>query len=145
MYNDSREYLNNSIRAYVNANSTLDKFFAFKLIVISMVIAVDALIEHIEGMPDTPFLNYYEESSFFLPLVAYEQRINDLIFIEEKGMISPDYEFSRRFRKALDSLKVASGLRSLLALNIKEYINEAQFFISDIQRIVEKKEIIRQG
>ncbi|MHA1971750.1 MAG: hypothetical protein ACTSW1_02085 [Candidatus Hodarchaeales archaeon] len=139
IFDDSRGYLNNSIRTYVNANSTLDKFFAFKLIVISMVIAVDALIEYVEGMPDTPSSNYYEESSFFLPLVAYEQRVSDLIFMEEKRLVPPEYEFSLRFRKALDSLKIATGLRSLLALNIKDFINEAQFFISDIQGIVEGK------
>ena len=45
----------------------------------------------------------------------------DLIFIEEEGLVSSEYEFSRRFRKALDSLKIASALRSLLALNIKDW------------------------
>ena len=60
--------------------------------------------------------------------------------LEEKDLFPPQFEFSRRLRKALDTLRVIHGrysLRTLLAVNIKEFINEAQFFILNIQTLVE--------
>ncbi|MFX1537165.1 MAG: hypothetical protein ACFFDI_23390 [Promethearchaeota archaeon] len=141
VFDDSYTYLNSSIRTYVNATSTLDKLFAVKLIVLSMIVAADTLIEKLGRLSDTSFQSYLEESSLFLPIAAYEQRITDLSLLEEKGLISPVFELSRRLRKALDTLKVIHGqysLRSLLAINIKEFINDSQFFILDIQRHIEE-------
>jgi hypothetical protein len=109
-----------------------------------MIVAADTLIEKLGRLSDTSFQSYLEESSLFLPIAAYEQRITDLSLLEEKGLVSPVFEFSRRLRKALDTLKVIHGqysLRSLLAINIKEFINDSQFFILDIQRLVEKKQL----
>lgn len=106
-----------------------------------MIVAADILIEKLGRVSDTPFQSYLEESSLFLPIAAYEQRITDLSSLEEKDLIPPVFEFSRRLRIALDTLKVIHGqysLRSLLAINIKEFINDSQFFILDIQTLVEK-------
>ena len=106
-----------------------------------MIVATDILIEKLGRLSDTPFLGYLEESSLFLPMAAYEQRITDLSLLEEKGLIPSSFEFSRRLRTALDTLKIIHGqysLRSLLAINIKEFINESQFFILDIQSLAEK-------
>ncbi len=141
VFDDSYTYLNSSIRTYVNAKSTLDKLFAVKMIVLSMVVAADTLIEKLGRLTDTPFQSYMEESSLFLPMAAYEQRITDLCLLEESELIPSQFEFSRRLRTALDTLKVIHGqysLRSLLAINIKKFINESQFFIIDIQSFVEK-------
>jgi hypothetical protein len=125
----------------VNAKSTLDKLFAVKLIVLSMIVSADTLIEKLGRSSDTPFQSHVEESSLFLPMAAYEQRIIDICLLEEKDLVPSQFEFSRRLRTALDTLKVIHGqysLRSLLAINIKEFINESQFFIIDIQSLVEK-------
>jgi hypothetical protein len=124
----------------------MDKLFAIKLVVLSMIVAVDKLLEyteHIEEIRDTPFLTHLEDSSFFLPTAAYDQRIVDLCVLEEKKSISPHYEFSRRLKKSLEILRIIhgeKGLRSLLAVNIKEFINEALFFIIDIQLVVNNLE-----
>jgi len=107
-----------------------------------MIVAADTLIEKKGRLSNTPFLGYMEESSLFLPVAAYEQRITDLSLLEERNLIPPEFEFSRRLRIALDTLKVIHGqysLRSLLAINIKEFINNSQFFIIDIQSLAEKK------
>ena len=139
-FEEAYSYLNSSIRTYVNATSTLDKLFAIKLVVLCMIVATDALMENFEETTNTPFHGYLEESSFFLPVAAYEQRIAELSNLENAGIIPTGFEFSRRLRTALDTLKVAYGafgLRSLLAINIKEFINESQFFVMDIEILVE--------
>ncbi len=126
---------------YVNATSTQDKLFALKLVVLSMIVAADILIEKLDRISDTPFQSHLEESSFFLPMAVYEQRITELCLLEERNLYPPQFEFSRRLRKALDTLRVIHGqysLRTLLAVNIKEFINEAQFFILNIQILVEE-------
>lgn len=141
VFDDSHTYLNSSIRTYVNAASTLDKLFAVKLVVLSMIVAADVLIGKLGKTNDTPFQSHLEESSLFLPMAAYEQRLTELCLLEEKNIIPSQLEFSRRLRKALDTLRVIHGpysLRSLLAINIKEFINESQFFILDIQTLVEE-------
>jgi len=105
-----------------------------------MIVATDALMESVEKTTDTPFHGHLEESSFFLPIAAYEQRMADLSHLEDTGIIPEKYQFSRRLRRALDLLKVAYGnygLRSLLAINIKEFINDSQFFVLDIEILVE--------
>ena len=142
VFDDAWDYLNLSIRTYVNATNAMHKLFALKTIVISMVIASDNLLEHFEEFPEIKFQGYIEESSFFLPVEAYEQRVNDLAFLEEKLEIEPAFECSRRLRRALDTLKIAYGqygLRSLLVINIKDFINDAQFFIQDIQELIKRK------
>ncbi|WP_455142789.1 hypothetical protein [Candidatus Hodarchaeum mangrovi] len=139
---DAWDYLNLSIRTYVNATNTMHKLFALKTIVISMIIATDNLLTHYRDFPEARFQGYIEESSFFLPIEAYEQRVNDLIFLEETFKINPAFECSRRLRRAIDTLKIAYGhfgLRSLLIINIKDFINDAQFFIQDIQELIKKK------
>jgi hypothetical protein len=143
VFEEAREFLNSSIRTYVSATSTLDKLFAVKLVVISMIVATDALIETIGHLgKDTPFHSYIEESSFFLPMAAYDQRIADIILLEEKNIIPLELELSLRLRRTLDTFKVTYGkygLKTLLAIDIKQYINETQFFIIDIQELVKKK------
>ena len=143
IFNEAKGYLNSSIRVYVNATSTLDKLFALKLVVLSMIVATDILAEKIGDLiADAPFHGQFEDSSFFLPMAAYEQRIDDLQFLEETKVISKKFELSRRLRTALDTLKIAYGeygFRNLLAIDIKQFINNSQFFIIDIQEIIEKK------
>jgi hypothetical protein len=142
VFDDAHGFLNSSIRAYVNATKTIDKLFAFKLVVLSMIVAVDRLIENIGSGTDTPFKTHIEDSSFFIPMAAYEQRMRELMLLEEKKQLPSDLELSQRLQKALDILKVVYekyGLRPLLAVNIKEFINESQFFILDIQNLVESK------
>lgn len=127
---------------YVNATSTHDKLFALKLVTLSMIVAADILIEKLDRISDTPFQSHLEESSFFFPMAAYEQRITELYLLEESNLCPPQLEFSRRLRKALDTLRVIHGqygLRTLLVVNIKEFINEAQFFILNIQKLVEER------
>lgn len=145
VFDDAHEYLNSSIRTYVNATKTIDKLFAIKLIVLSMIVAVDKLVETAGKGEDTPFKSQLEDSSFFLPIAAYEQRMTDLSKLESKNYFSSDLELSRRLLKAIEVLKIVYGrnsLRSLLAVNIKEFINESQFFILDIQNLVEEKKTI---
>lgn len=144
VFDDSHSYLNSSIRTYVNAKTTLDKLFAIKLVVLSMIVIVDKLIEKTGKTLDTSFHGHFEESNLFLPMAAYDQRCNELTSLEEKEVIPSKLEFSRRLRKALDVMKVIHGeysLRSLLAVNIKEFINDALFFILDIQMVLEEKMI----
>jgi len=144
IFDEAKGYLNSSIRAYVNATSTLDKLFAIKLVVLSMIVAADILAEKIGDLiDDAPFHGQFEDSSFFLPMAAYEQRIDDLQFLEETKVIPKKFELSRRLRKALDTLKIAYGeygFRNLLAIDIKQFINDSQFFIIDLQEIIENKE-----
>lgn len=143
IFDEAKGYLNSSIRVYVNATSTLDKLFALKLVVLSMIVATDILAEKIGDLiADAPFHGQFEDSSFFLPMAAYEQRIDDLQFLEETTVIPKKFELSRRLRTALDTLKIAYGeygFRNLLAIDIKQFINNSQFFIIDIQEIIEKK------
>ena len=143
IFDEAKGYLNSSIRAYVNATSTLDKLFSLKLVVLSMIVATDILAEKIGDLiADAPFHGQFEDSSFFLPMAAYEQRIDDLQFLEETTVIPKKFELSRRLRTALDTLKIAYGeygFRNLLAIDIKQFINNSQFFIIDIQEIIEKK------
>ncbi|MHA2075539.1 MAG: hypothetical protein ACW97X_13040 [Candidatus Hodarchaeales archaeon] len=142
VFEEARGFLNSSIRTYVGATSTLDKLFAVKLVMLSMIVATDALIENIGNLSkDTPFKSSFEESNFFFPMVAYDQRIADIISLEEKNLIPSKLELSRRLRKTLDTFKVVCGeygLKTLLAIDIKQYINDSQFFIIDIQELVEK-------
>ena len=144
IFDEAKGYLNSSIRVYVNATSTLDKLFAIKLVVLSMIVAADILAEKIGDLiDDAPFHGQFEDSSFFLPMAAYEQRIDDLQFLEETKVIPKKFELSRRLRKALDTLKIAYGeygFRNLLAIDIKQFINDSQFFIIDLQEIIENKE-----
>jgi len=144
IFDEAKGYLSSSIRAYVNATSTLDKLFAIKLVVLSMIVAADILAEKIGDLiDDAPFHGQFEDSSFFLPMAAYEQRIDDLQFLEETKVIPKKFELSRRLRKALDTLKIAYGeygFRNLLAIDIKQFINDSQFFIIDLQEIIENKE-----
>lgn len=142
IFDDAHGYLNSSIRTYVNATKTIDKLFAFKLVVLSMIVAVDRLIENMGTNSDTPFKTHIEDSSFFIPMAAYEQRMRELMILEEKNKLPSELELSQRLNKALDILKVVFekyGLRPLLAVNIKEFINESQFFILDIKTFIEKK------
>lgn len=143
IFDEAKGYLNSSIRVYVNATSTLDKLFSLKLVVLSMIVATDILAEKIGDLiEDAPFHGQFEDSSFFLPMAAYEQRIDDLQFLEETKVIPKKFELSRRLRTALDTLKIAYGeygFRNLLAIDMKQFINNSQFFIIDIQEIIEKK------
>jgi hypothetical protein len=142
IFDDAHGYLNSSIRTYVNATKTLDKLFAIKLIVLSMIVAVDKLVETVGRGEDTPFKSHLEDSSFFLPIAAYEQRMTDLSKLESNNCFPSELELPRRLLKAIEVLKIVYGrnsLRSLLAVNIKEFINESQFFILDIQSLVEEK------
>ncbi|MHA1443945.1 MAG: hypothetical protein ACTSR4_04270 [Candidatus Hodarchaeales archaeon] len=141
VFEDAHQYLNSSIRTYVNATSTLDKLFAVKLIVLSMVIAADVLIEKMGSSSDTSFHGHLEDSDFFLPMAAYEKRITDLQIIETGHLNLVDPELSLRMHKSIETLKFVYGkygFRTLLSLNLKEFINDALFFILDIQEIVEK-------
>jgi hypothetical protein len=107
-----------------------------------MIVAVDRLIENMGTNSDTPFKTHIEDSSFFIPIAAYEQRMRELMILEEENKLPSELELSQRLQKALDILKVVFtkyGLRPLLAVNIKEFINESQFFILDIKNFVEKK------
>jgi hypothetical protein len=139
---DAKRYLNSAIRTYVNATKTFDKYFAIKLIVLSMIVAVDALVTvtnqrfGLEGR-FTPF----EDSSFFLPLAAYEQRYRELIRLEEEEFYPRELELSRRLMKSRDVLKIVygrTGLYSLLSVNLKEFINETQYFLLEIQDLLEE-------
>ena len=140
VFADAHGYLNSSIRTYVNATKTLDKLFAIKLLVLSMIVSADKLIESLGKGADTPFTGQVEESSFFLPMAAYEQRLVELCDLEENNIVSAELQLSLRLRKALDILKIVYeryGLRQLLAVNIKDVINDSFFFILDIQQLVE--------
>jgi len=142
VFEDAHQYLNSSIRTYVNATSTMDKLFAIKLIVLSMVIAADVLIEKKGSSTDTPFHGHLEDSDFFLPMAAYEKRIKELQIMETDSVIIADLELSLRMHKSIETLKFVYGkfgFRLLLSLNLKEFINNALFFILDIQKIVEEK------
>jgi hypothetical protein len=141
VFDDAHLYLNSSIRTYVNATSTLDKFFAIKLIVLSQVLATDALIEKMGSCTDTPFHGHLEDSDFFLPMAAYEKRITELQIIETDLPNVGNLELSLRMHKSIETLKFVYGkygFRTLLSLNLKEFINNALFFIIDIQKIVEE-------
>jgi len=141
VFEDAHQYLNSAIRTYVNATSTLDKLFAVKLIVLSMVIAADVIIDKMGSCTDTPFHGHLEDSDFFLPMAAYEKRITELQIIETDTLKIGDLELSLRMHKSIETLKFVYGkygFRTLLSLNLKEFINNALFFILDIQEIVEK-------
>ena len=102
VFEDAHQYLNSSIRTYVNATSTLDKLFAIKLIVLSMVLAADTLIEKLGSGTDTPFHGHLEDSDFFLPMAAYEKRIIELQEIETKVLKLDDHELSSRMHNSID-------------------------------------------
>ncbi len=141
VFEDAHQYLNSSIRTYVNATSTLDKLFAVKLIVLSMILAADALIEKKGSSTDTPFHGHLEDSDFFLPMAAYEKRVTELQIIETDALNLGDLELSLRMHKSIETLKCVYGkygFSTLLSLNLKECINNALFFILDIQKIVEE-------
>jgi hypothetical protein len=140
VFEDAHSYLNSSIRVYVNATSTLDKLFAIKLVVLSMIIAVDALVEKIGVSGNITFQGHLEDSNFFLPMAAYEQRIVELHSLEESNSEIKDLSLTIRLQNAIDTLKFVygkHGFRSLLSLNIKKFINNALFFILEIKELVE--------
>ena len=142
VFDDAHQYLNSSIRTYVNATSTLDKLFAIKLVVLSMVLAADALIENFGSSTDTSFHGHLEDSDFFLPMAAYEKRITELQIIESKTLNLGNHKLSSRMHNSIETLKFVYGkygFRTLLAINIKEFINNALFFILEIQEIIEEK------
>ena len=138
VFDDAHSYLNSSIRVYVNATSTLDKLFAIKLIVLSMIIAADALIES-GSFSDFSFKGHLEDSDFFLPVAAYEQRIKEIQILENNNSWINDPPWSIRLQEAIDTLKFVygkQGFHTLLSLNLKEFINNALFFILEIQQTV---------
>ncbi len=140
VFEDAHGYLNSAIRVYVNATTTLDKLFAVKLVVLSMIIAVDALMETVGTSSNTPFQSHLEDSNFFLPMAAYEQRVTELQMLEENNSQIKDLSLTIRLQKSIDTLKFVYGkygFRSLLSLNIKEFINNALFFILEIKEVVE--------
>lgn len=106
-----------------------------------MIVAVDVLVTSINktlGLEGS--FTPYEDSSFFLPLAAYEQRYGELIRLEEEQLYPRELELSRRLLKALDLLKIVyggSGLHSLLSVNLKDFINETQFFLFEIQELLD--------
>jgi hypothetical protein len=107
-----------------------------------MVIAADTLIEKLGSGTDTPFHGHLEDSDFFLPMAAYEKRITELQEIETKVLNLDNHELSSRMHKSIETLKFVYGkygFRTLLSLNLKEFINGALFFILDIQEIIEEK------
>ncbi len=140
VFEDAHGYLNSSIRVYVNATSTLDKLFAIKLVVLSMIIAVDALVEKIGTSGNITFQSHLEDSNFFLPMAAYEQRVVELQSLEESNSQVKELSLSVRLQNSIDTLKFVygkHGFRSLLSLNIKEFINNALFFILEVKELVE--------
>lgn len=140
VFEDAHGYLNSSIRVYVNATTTLDKLFAVKLVVLSMIIAVDALMEVVGAKSNTSFQSHFEDSNFFLPLAAYEQRITELQLLEEQNSQIKDLSLAIRLQQSIHTLKFVygkHGFRSLLSLNIKDFINNAMFFILEIKELVE--------
>ena len=107
-----------------------------------MVIAADVLIEIFGSSTDTSFHGHLEDSDFFLPMAAYEKRIAELQAIETKYSELDNHELSSRMHKSIETLKFVYGkygFRTLLALNIKEFINTALFFILEIQELIEEK------
>ena len=140
MFEDAHGYLNSSIRVYVNATTTLDKLFAIKLVVLSKIIAVDALMEKMGSNSDTPFHGHLEDSNFFLPMAAYEQRVAELHSLEESNSQLRELSLAISLQRSIDTLKFVygkHGFRSLLSLNLKEFINNALFFILEIKQLVE--------
>ncbi len=140
VFEDAHGYLNSSIRVYVNATTTLDKLFAIKLVVLSMIIAVDALMEKIGTDSNTSFQSHLEDSNFFLPMAAYEQRVSELHSLENSNSKIKELSLTIRLQKSIDTLKFVygkHGFKSLLSLNIKEFINSALFFILEIKELVE--------
>ena len=143
VFEDAHEYLNNSIRVYTNATSTIDKLFAVKLFILSMIVAADALIEIMGKGSDTPFQGYLEDSNFFLPIAAYEQRIKEIYILEGKNEWNNNPSWAIRLQNSIETLKFVygkQGFRMLLSLNLKEFINNALYFIIEIQKTVEEIE-----
>ena len=139
IFEDAHGYLNSSIRVYVNASSTLDKLFAIKLVVLSQIVTIDALISEIGSSSDTPFQGHIEDSTFFLPMAAYEQRIHELQSLEEKNPEIGKQKLAMRLHHSIEILKFIygnTGFRTLLSINIKELINNALFFIIDVQNLM---------
>ncbi len=140
VFEDAHFYLNSSIRVYVNATSTIDKLFAVKLTVLSMIVAADALIEFIGSGSDTPFQGHLEDSNYFLPLMAYEQRVKEIEILESNNSWTNDPPWAIRLQKSIDTLKFVygkQGFNSLLSLNLKDFINNALYFILEIQGTVD--------
>ena len=105
-----------------------------------MTVAADALIENIGKGSDTPFHGFLEDSNFFLPITAYEQRVKEIQVLEEKSEWNNNPSWAVRLQKSVDTLKFVygkEGFRTLLSLNLKEFINNALFFIIEIQKLVE--------
>jgi hypothetical protein len=106
-----------------------------------MIIAADVLIEIIGKGSDTPYQGSLEDSNFFLPIAAYEQRIKEIQILEGKNEWNNDPSWAVRLQKSIDTLKFVygkEGFGMLLSLNLKEFINNALFFIIDIQKIVDE-------
>ena len=142
IFEDAHGYLNSSIRVYVNASSTLDKLFAIKLVVLSKVVTIDALIVSIGSSSDTPFQGHIEDSNFFLPMAAYEQRIHELQYLEDVNPDIGNLKLAMRLHHSIEILKFIhgnTGFRTLLSINFKELINNALFFIIDVQNLMIKK------
>ncbi|MHA2055812.1 MAG: hypothetical protein ACXACP_11570 [Candidatus Hodarchaeales archaeon] len=142
IFEDAHGYLNSSIRVYVNASSTLDKLFAIKLVVLSKVVTIDALIDSIGSSSDTPFQGHIEDSNFFLPMAAYEQRIHELQLLEDEEPEIKELKLAIRLHHSTEILKFIygnTGFRTLLSINFKKLINDALFFILDVQDLMLEK------
>ena len=129
-------YLNNSIRTYVTATTTLDKLLAVKLVILSMVNASDVLIrKYGKEVIDTKFV---DSDDYFL-LQWYNSRVIELKRFRRRKKFRK-YQFDIRLQEALEVLEKTFSsdvLKELLSLNMKEFINEAQKFIYEIRYLTD--------
>ena len=140
VFDEAFDYLLTSTRTYVTAIHLRDKFLAIQLILISEVMSIDSLLSKFRF--DIGSKNSLEQKNLkMLPLQTYYERISDLEELEKNkpaifSNINPP--LSVNLKKTIDYVNnlYDSDYKQLLTINFKELLNEAQFFIFKVKRIL---------
>lgn len=142
VFKEAFDYLQTSTRTYVTAIHLRDKFLAIQLILISEVMSIDSLLNKFKfdiGTKDS----LEQKSMNMLPIQTYYDRIRDLKQLEKnKTAIFSKFNppLSENLKKTVDYVNnlYDSDYKQLLNINFKELLNEAQFFIFKVKRLLEK-------
>lgn len=140
VFDEAFDYLLTSTRTYVTAIHLRDKFLAIQLILISEVMSIDSLLSKFRfdiGTKD----NLEQTNLTMLPIHTYYDRIRDLEELERNkpvvfSNINPP--LSVILTKTIDYVNdlYGSDYKQLLTINFKELLNEAQFFIFKVKRLL---------
>ena len=146
LLNDAIDYIQLSLKTYVQATKMVDKFFATRLVVAACAIATDYLLTAAGGTITQALtigkVNLEDDDA----ITIYRDRINDLELFEkqlemELSLNKRDeiMKLKKTFTLVVDvlvSLHVKNPLPVLLSLNFKELQNLGIYYVLETRRFV---------